>query len=223
MIPSSNLLIKTTKNLIHKRKLPCFFAKTSLSSSFSSSSINIDSALRILQLQDKKYNYTTFDLRDAYFAAAKLCHPDSNKNATLNQDELTMRFLQVTEAYELLQTNAKTNQKGNAKTTNTDYKNDNSFVIQKSEEEEYRTACREFLGLDAETVEESKRCPLFREWLKGNTDAVFHWNRFFMVNGGLAPMLNRKPVLKLSDGDDGNGTNSSNGSRRRRRRSHSKR
>lgn len=221
MIYSSRCLIKA-KNHIQTSKLPYLFTKT-LSSS---SSINVDSALRILQLQDKKYNYTPYDLRDAYFAAAKFCHPDSNKNATLSQDESTIQFLQVTEAYEILQTDTRTRTgKGGKSKLNTEKDDDdhnNPFVIQKSAEEEYRTACREFLGLDAETVEESKRCPLFREWLKGNTDAVFHWNRFFMVNGGLAPMLNRKRVLKLSDGDDGSGSNS-NGSRRRRRRSHSKR
>ena len=105
-------------------------------------------------------------------------------------------------------------------TTTDDYdENDNSstFVIHKTEEEHFRTACREKLGLDAETVEESKKCPLFRDWLKGKTDAAFHWNMFFMLHGGLAPMLNEKRVLKLSEGNSGGNSISGNGRIRRRR------
>lgn len=174
---------------------------------------NINEALRTLNLQHKPH-YTNFDLRDAYFAAAKLCHPDSknsNKNRDTDYDNCTIQFLKVTEAYELLLTISKTkHHQKNHKSTNS-YNHDDfldpNYIIPKSDEENYRTACQEFLGVDAETVEESKRCPLFREWLKGRTDAAYHWNRFFMVNGGLAPMLNGKKVLRVTDGG-GSGSSS---------------
>ncbi len=187
---------------------------------------NINEALQILNLQHKPH-YTNFDLRDAYFAAAKLCHPDS-KNSNKNRDNndvddgnSTIQFLKVTEAYELLLTVSKTKHNQNYKNTNS-YNHDDldpNYIIPKSDEENYRTACQEFLGVDAETVEESKRCPLFREWLKGRTDAAYHWNRFFMVNGGLAPMLNGKKVLRVTDGGSGSsdGTHCFGVIRRRKR------
>ena len=156
-------------------------------------------------------------LRNAYFEAAKECHPDSASASTcqsMSEAELNERFLQVTEAYELLQTNlssiGSSSLRMSTRTREEDGTHDNddsTFTmrmeidyITKSEEENFRTSCREILGLDAETVEESKQCPLFREWLKGRTDAAFTWNTFFMLNGGLAPMLNTKKTLSISEG-----------------------
>ena len=68
--------------------------------------------------------------------------------------------------------------------------------------------CRECLGLEADTVEESKRCALFRDWLKGKTDAAFTWSNSFMSRGGLAPMLRKKRRVSIGvggeEGDEGN-------------------
>ena len=161
------------------------------------SSVN---ALDTLKLPHNKDLCPT-DLRDAYFTAAKLCHPDLNK--TKSNDELTERFLKITEAYELLQ-------KQNSKTNSDEEEDIWSHIITKTEEQMYRDACRECLGLDAETVEESKRCPLFRDWLQGKTDAAFTWSNFFMSHGGLAPMLRKRKTLTIGDGDGG----------RRRRKQH---
>ena len=151
-----------------------------------------------------------------------MCHPDSNDNKNEAVEDCTVRFLDITNAYELLQDRAKVGTNGlNRNSNGSDSENDSydmeddRFVIHESEEEKFRNACRDYLGLDADTVEESKRCPLFREWLKGKTDASFTWNNFFMLNGGLAPMLNRKKVFQLSNGDNENGGTLT---RRRRRR-----
>lgn len=152
---------------------------------------DVHAALRILSLT---HTFSPKELRDAYFQKAKLCHPDSAQS-DLNRDLLVTRFLEITEAYELLQRHDK------GGTSSRDAGNDLNF-INKTEEQNYREACRESLGLDAETVEESKKCPLFREWLKGKTDSAFHWNTFFMKHGGLAPMLTgRKSVLGAGEND----------------------
>jgi hypothetical protein len=156
-------------------------------------------ALNTLKLPHNK-EFCPKDLRDAYFTAAKLCHPDLNK--TKSNDELTERFLKITEAYELLQKKNKTDSDEDEEIW--------SHIITKTEEQMYRDACRECLGLDAETVEESKRCPLFRDWLQGRTDAAFTWSNFFMSHGGLAPMLRKKKKLSIGMGDN-------TGGRRRRK------
>ena len=218
------------------RKLP-FHPLSQSFSRTSSTTITFQSALHILKLHHRP-NYNPKELRDAYFAAAKLCHPDTKKkqkNSSSSSggkrfnddddDDMTIKFLELTEAYEILQEQYKKSLSSNSfysKTQHTKQPDSSSsssssstYIIHQTEEENFRSACREKLGLDAETVEESKQCPLFREWLKGKTDAAFHWNMFFMMHGGLAPMLNQKKVMRLSEGDDSDGLS---GRVRRRRR-----
>lgn len=114
---------------------------------------------------------------------------------------MTNKFHAITNAYELLQTHAKrtTCNTTTHKHDHDEYDHDDS-IITKSEEEDYKQACIEFLGVDAEIVEESKRCPLFREWLKGRAVDAFLWNLFLMKHGGLAPMLRKKKVLNITEG-----------------------
>jgi len=150
---------------------------------------SFSAALDTLKLTQS--DFSPKDLRDAYFTAAKLCHPDLNK--TKSNGDLTERFLEITEAYELLQ-------KQKLNTSFDDEEINMTHIITKTEEQMYRDACRECLGLDADTVEESKRCPLFRNWLKGKTDAAFTWSNFFMSHGGLAPMLRKKKHLHIGAG-----------------------
>lgn len=126
---------------------------------------------------------TPKELRVAYFKAAKRCHPDLQQQESRDLVEL---FHQITNAYELLQKTTTTT------TTNVD------AGITEEEEITFRIACKEQLGLTAETVEESKRNPMFREWLQGKTDAAYFWQNFLANHGGLAPMLRLKPQLEAS-------------------------
>ena len=210
---TSNRLLYNKKWIINSSSNP----QSKCSFSSSSSSITIANALKLLNLSHYKTKYSPKEIRDAYFTAAKKCHPDSpnakveydNNDVDDNDDErrkeyLTNQFHAITEAYELLQ-------KYPIDVQNDDDTND--CIISKSEEEDFRQACQEFLGVDAEIVEESKRCPLFREWLKGRTVDAFLWNLFLMKHGGLAPMLKRKKVLSIIEGDG-----SDNGKTKRRRR-----
>ena len=145
--------------------------------------------------------YTMKELRTAYFQAAKQCHPDSQSSflnrkvasTLLTQSDATAeeRFIMVTDAYEYLRQQISTTI-GTA-TTNVDNDADNDSLSDIVEEEKYRKACMDILGQPAEIVEESKRCPIFRQWLFGRTDAAFYWQSFFMLHGGLAPQL-RSPT-----------------------------
>jgi hypothetical protein len=143
---------------------------------------------------------TLTELRHAYFAAAKRCHPDMKKKGDhdnndddenhIKNGETTasaVDFLQVTHAYEILQ----------REITNTQ---DELAAITSSEEEEFRNACQSWLGMKAEIVEECKKNPIFRQWLSGRTDAAYHWRAFFQQNGGLAPKL-RPSGGQLAAGD----------------------
>ena len=127
---------------------------------------------------------TPKEIRAAYFTAAKRCHPDLQRQSNRDLVEL---FHQMTNAYELLLQNA-------TPTTTAD----NDVGITDDEEATFRVACREQLGLTAETVEESKRNPMFREWLQGKTDAAYFWQNFLANYGGLAPMVRPKPQLEAS-------------------------
>jgi hypothetical protein len=125
---------------------------------------------------------TVPELRAAYFEAAKQTHPDmlrSDKNDK-NTDAAVLGFRNVTQAYEqLLHSPSELSERSD----------DDVEIIPQDEEESYRSACVDFLGLPAEIVEESKQNPMFRRWLEGNTDAAHTWRSFFAVNGGLAQKL----------------------------------
>jgi len=108
-------------------------------------------------------------LRDAFFQAAKRCHPDvhnkggtnnSNNTDTTTPREAAQMFLDVTEAYEFLL----------ASTTNAtsaaeqEEEGGGAFTIPKEEEMEYREACELWLGIPAEVVEETKKNVFVFEW-----------------------------------------------------------
>ena len=120
---------------------------------------------------------TVKELRQAYFEAAKQCHPDMQKQQEDdNSDDTILDFRDITEAYEHLLN-------GNH-TSGMEH-----FNISIQEEKHYRQACLTILGIPAEIVEESKQNPMFRHWLGGNTDGAQHWRAFFSANGGLAQKL----------------------------------
>jgi len=134
----------------------------------------VDAARKVLGLEG---DVTTRQLRLAYLHAAKQCHPDLAKNKSGDD------FRRVTNAYELLQSGVIP---------------DADLGITIREEESFRQSCQEWLGVTAEVVEESKRCPIFREWLEGRTDSAFRWKVFFALHGGMAPML--RPPTALLEG-----------------------
>lgn len=139
----------------------------------------------------KDQTFTVKELRDAYFQAAKLCHPDAVRGKDSNLSLLDFR--DITEAYEHLL---------NGDNSGSQYsKEELANIITISEEEEYRQACKASLGISAEIVEESKLNPMFRKWLTGNTDAAYHWRNFFAAHGGLAQKL-RTPAGYLGSGDE---------------------
>jgi len=148
---------------------------------------------------------TMRELRSAYFEAAKQTHPDlvaaktssttevgtdqkndDNNNDNTNNDSMMntkkqyrhkgIDFIQVTVAYERL-------------LDSKEFDHDETWKISQEEEDEYRRACEAVLGIPAEIVEESKKNPMFRHWLDGNTDGAQHWRAFFSNHGGLAQKL----------------------------------
>lgn len=134
------------------------------------------------------------ELRNAYFAAAKRCHPDIVNQQQRDDGEdhtSSFDFRDVTAAYEHLLNGDQI-----------DYNQDEAdSIVTRNEEEEYRDACRAMLGLPAEIVEESKQNPMFRKWLTGTTDGAVHWRSFFAANGGLAQKL-RPPAGYLGRGKE---------------------
>jgi hypothetical protein len=145
-------------------------------------------------------SFTVVELRDSYFRAAKMCHPDviqsGDNDASRNRSasaqgssssassNVSHDFIRLAQAYELLQ------QEASSATTN--------FASTPSEEEEFRLACEQNLGLSAEIVEECKQNPGFLRWLSGRTDSAHHWRSFFAQHGGLGPRL--KPWHHLPGG-----------------------
>ena len=138
--------------------------------------------------------YTAKEIREAYFRAAKRCHPDVLRGNQQQSDpsqieEASFRFIRLTEAYESLLSTLSNPLKEQLQ------------HIQPDEEEEFRSVCIDWLNIPAEVVEESKRCPMFRQWLMGNTDAAMHWLNFLHLHGGLAPRL-KSTLLRLDSGAD---------------------
>jgi len=139
---------------------------------------------------------TVSELRQAYYEAAKKCHPD------VKEDDHKLDFRVLKDAYEHLVNGGHVS-------------NGSSEDITVDEENDYRNACMHILGLKAEIVEESKQNPMFLHWLSGRTDGAQYWRNFFTHHGGLAQKIrppagylaaNVKHVPKASE------------SRRRRRR-----
>jgi len=161
--------------------------------------MTISSARAVLGLSSITGTVSTRELKEAYFKKAKECHPDSSSSS-----DTASHFIHLTDAYEFLR---------NQSTDIGLHEHGRSEIISNiSEEEDYRRACISSLGLPAEVVEESKRCPLFRQWLRGRSDAASYWNSFLMLHGGLAPRLAIRYTLSSSC-DSGNMTD-----KRRRRR-----
>lgn len=164
----------TTKRVV----CPCFFHQQQ--------KISTTAAKSMLGFPDDK-RPSIRELRNAYFAAAKRCHPDVLNQQRQQQGEEysttpVFDFRDITDAYEHL-LNGDHIEHNQEETDN---------VVTCNEEEEYRDACKTMLGLPAEIVEESKQNPMFRRWLEGNTDAALHWRSFFAAHGGLAQKL--RPV-----------------------------
>ena len=115
---------------------------------------------------------TVIELRNAYYEAAKKCHPDVVKE----EDDPTVDFRDLKDAYEQLVNGGHVSE-------------DPSVDITVDEENEYRRACMDILGLKAEIVEESKQNPMFLHWLSGRTDGAQYWRNFFTSHGGLAQKI----------------------------------
>jgi hypothetical protein len=113
-------------------------------------------------------------LRKAYLQAALKCHPDVKKEKSGHE------FTEINRAYELLQAGVVS---------------DKDLGVTPDEDEMFRRACLDWLGLPAEVVEDSKRCPIFRNWLSGGTEASIRWQQFLTLHGGLAPMLRPASAL----------------------------
>ena len=140
------------------------------------SSISTPAALRLLGLTHEQHATLTLpQLRQAYFAAAKRCHPDMQQTDEGNTNTSHDDFLRLTDAYERLSQSV---------TGIHDV-----ATITADEEAAFRTACDLQLGVPAEMVEECKRSPVFRQWLAGRTDSAHTWRNFLTQNGGLAPKL----------------------------------
>ena len=179
------------------------FSKSTTNTVLHQRHLTTRSALQLLGLPSS-HNHkeiltlTMPQLRQAYFAAAKRCHPDTQPPQSLKQDDSSNDtqnhrdkrnnrhddFLRVTSAYELLYQQLARNGKLDTQTISDD------------EQAAFRDACYMHLGVAPEVVEECKRSPEFRRWLAGRTDAAHTWRNFLTQHGGLAPQL-PLPVAEL--------------------------
>ena len=117
-------------------------------------------------------------LRHAYVKAVKQCHPDLHHH---NPDKMkfTIKFHQVQESYELLLMSFRASSSNSHRTDLRDRDADaDDWDVS---EEHYRWACQEWLGIAAEKVEDSLRCPMFQQWLGGRSDAAAHWRSFLIA------------------------------------------
>jgi DnaJ domain len=152
--------------------------------------ISTETAMRMLGFPNNT-NAKQLDIREvrtAYLELAKRTHPDLQNRETA---DTSVDFRDITEAYEHL-LKCEISKNGDPTLMIAD-------IISKEEENLYRQACLNLLGIPAEIVEESKHNPMFRHWLGGNTDGAQHWRAFFAVHGGLAQKL-RTPVAYLEGG-----------------------
>ena len=182
-------------------------------------------ALDMLGLRERstEETITAKVLRLAYYQAAKECHPDvasgrKNKQSGNNEDAAE-QFRLVTEAYELLllQQEQHQKQRNNSGIDDASVLDLDDFTPHS--EADYREACLQWLGQPAEVVEESKRCPVFRQWLSGRTDSAYYWNMFLMLHGGLAPrLLPRQLGMKTTETPDQQHPSVSEINRQRRKR-----
>ena len=122
--------------------------------------------------------FSAKQLRDAYFMAARSAHPDTT-TARTDASEASRAFIAISDAYQMLRAGSGAEDPVDAR--------------KEEAEEDFRAACQSWLGCDALLVEEAKRCPIFREWLRGNTDAAQQWRAFLRLHGGLAPVLAAAP------------------------------
>ncbi len=182
--------------------------------------ISTSAAKSILGFSEDQ-QFSIRELRHAYFEAAKRWHPDvvvvrpqimETRNNYHTDDVDTIDFRDITDAYEHLL---------NCPDHHTPFCNSNTKqggmennIITIDEDEEYRQACQSQLGLPAEIVEESKRNPMFRKWLLGNTDAAHLWRVFLAANGGLAQKL--RPIAGYLGKGEGEGALKKSETRRRR-------
>lgn len=147
--------------------------------------------------------FTIRELRHAYFEAAKLHHPDVIKQ---HPNRIVFDFRDITNAYEHLLTSSHI----------ISHISEDEPIITHDEEDEYRRACLDILGIPAEIVEESKKNPMFRQWLMGKTDAAMHWKMFLSKYGGLAEKL--RPRVQIGKGVGGGKVGGVDGRRKRKRR-----
>jgi hypothetical protein len=174
-------------------------------------------AQRMLGLREGG-TFTSLELRDAYFTSAKQCHPDLVSGSGDDEDiqkAATVAFLKISDAYELLRGHAG----GNGDGYGHGYSSDE---IAASEEESFREACWFWLGVSPEIVEESKKCPMFRQWLLTGGKAAETWLNFFSLNGGFAPRLRLTLQIDGGRGEGGGDSRRKDGSgkpiiRRRRK------
>ena len=167
--------------------------------------ISTHADLKLLGLsKHDEHNLNIKELRQAYFAAAKLCHPDMQQENGADSKPGHDEFLRVTAAYERL---SQSLSNGPSSSSN--------IIIDADEEADFRAACDLQLGVPAEIVEECKRSPIFRRWLAGRTDAAHTWRNFLTQNGGLAPKL---PIIAGELGMNKQNITSSRLQSRRKRR-----